>query len=84
MLRNLIGRNEPCEAPHVKRATRYELRSSQCAVHVVDCTTHDHAWTLIVLEFEHFGEPMCFEFNAANLDAVSDMLNAARAMLRMK
>jgi hypothetical protein len=84
MIRRFASRAKISNQPHVSRAIRYEIQSPRCALQVVDCSTHDHAWSTIVLEWEHFGEPICFDFNASDLDAVSDMLNAARAMLRMK
>lgn len=84
MLRQFYSRTKNSTQPHVSRTIRFEMRTSRVLVQLVNCETEDHAWGTVVLEWEHFGEPIAFDFNAADLDDVCDLLNAARAMRNSK
>lgn len=84
MLRKLISRTTNVNEPRVSREIRYEMRTSRVLVQLVNCETEDHVWGTVVLEWEHFGEPITFDFSAADLDDVCDLLNAARAIRNSK
>lgn len=66
--------------PRVERITRYEFKSRNAAVQLVDCKAGEHCWGVVVLELDRSIEPSCFEINADDLDAVCALLNAACAM----